>query len=74
MKTEKVNHPSHYNHGKYEVVDIWKDQLTKEELKGAYKSNILKYLLRADYKNGAEDYRKAQVYMNWLVDMFEEEE
>lgn len=72
MEKETVNHPQHYNNGNIEVVDIWKDQLSVEELKGAFKSNIIKYIFRADYKNGLEDYKKAQVYMNWLVELLEE--
>lgn len=68
---EKVNHPKHYNYGKIEVVDIWKDQFTVEELKGAYKSNIVKYVLRADHKNGLEDYKKARVYLSWLIELLE---
>ena len=72
MEKEMINHPQHYNNGNIEVVDIWKDQLSTEELKGAFKSNIIKYILRADYKNGLEDYKKAQVYMNWLVELLEE--
>ena len=46
-----------------------KDQLTKEEMKGLYKGNILKYVLRADYKNGLEDYTKAEWYLNRLIEM-----
>lgn len=30
--------------------------------------NILKYLARWRYKGGVEDLRKAQTYMNWLVE------
>lgn len=67
-----VNHPDHYNSGGLEVVDIWRAKLSHEELIGAFKSNVLKYILRADMKNGLEDYKKAQVYMNWLVEAVEE--
>lgn len=65
--------PSHYKQGKYEVIDILKDQLSKEELKGFCKANILKYLLRADYKNGFEDYSKAAWYLNYLLKTLEED-
>lgn len=31
---ERILHPTHYNNGKIEVVDIWRDQFSKEELNG----------------------------------------
>lgn len=68
----RVN-PSHYKRGKFEVIEIMKDQLTKEEMKGLYKGNILKYVLRADYKNGLEDYTKAEWYLNRLIEMLKED-
>ena len=27
---ERILHPTHYNNGKIEVVDIWRDQFSKE--------------------------------------------
>lgn len=33
-----------------------------------FKGNILKYVLRADYKNGREDLEKAMVYLQWLIE------
>lgn len=69
MKAEKDNiNPSHYKAGNIEVIDIMKDQLSKEEFKGFCKGLIIKYLCRADHKNGLEDYKKAQWYMNKLVE------
>ena len=70
METEKKNaiSPDHYKQGGLEVVDIWRAKLTPEELKGAFKANVLKYVMRADYKNGLEDYKKAAVYLNWIIE------
>ena len=65
--------PKHYKKGGIEVRDIWKAKLTKEELKGLYKGNILKYIIRADYKNRVEDYKKAKVYLDWLIEECKEE-
>ena len=31
--------------------------------------NVVKYLVRAEKKNGKEDYEKAKKYLSWLVDM-----
>lgn len=66
--------PPHYKAGKIEVIDIMRDQLTKEEFKGFLKGLVLKYVFRADRKNGLEDYQKAQWYLNRLVEMEKEEE
>lgn len=63
--------PNHYKNGKREAIKVMQDVLTDEEYKGFLKGLIIKYLYRADNKNGLEDYRKAQWYMNELV-KFEE--
>ena len=65
-KEEKVNHPSHYNQGKVETIDILKDCLTEEEFIGFLKGNVLKYLHRYKYKNGLEDLNKASWYLDRL--------
>jgi hypothetical protein len=64
---DMVNHPDHYTTGQYEVIDILEDKLSPEEFKGFLKGNILKYVLRAEHKNGLEDYKKAAFYLNKLV-------
>jgi len=59
--TEKVNHPSHYNFGKPEVIDI-ADHWGLAADADAF--NVLKYFLRAPHKgNEEEDYRKAMWYL-----------
>ncbi len=63
--------PEHYKKGKQEVIDIMIDQLSPEEFKGFCKGLIIKYLCRADYKNGLEDYKKAQWYLNKLVEVMD---
>ena len=47
--------------------------MTPEEFKGLCKGNILKYVLRADFKDGLKDYKKAAVYLKWLIKMEEED-
>lgn len=59
--------PAHYKTGKIEAIVIIKNILTAEEFKGFLKGLIIKYLIRADKKNGLEDYEKAQWYLNYLV-------
>lgn len=58
--SEKVNHPKHYNFGKYEVIDVVEDwQL------GFNLGNSIKYIGRADHKgNKLEDLRKARWYLD----------
>jgi hypothetical protein len=43
--------------------------LTPEQLKGYYLGNLLKYLSRGQYKNGLQDYQKAEVYLKWLLEL-----
>jgi pyruvate-formate lyase-activating enzyme len=67
-KREMVLHPDHYNHGKFEVIDILKDQLTQEEFKGWLRGNVLKYVMRAPYKEEEfQDYKKAEFYISTLM-------
>ena len=73
IKTNNPVSPDHYKVGGMEVVDIWRAKLTPEEFRGACKANVLKYVLRGDYKNGAEDYKKAAVYLQWLIEAAEKE-
>lgn len=72
VKKDNIN-PSHYKAGKIEVIEIMEDQLSTEEFKGFCKGLILKYICRADHKNGLEDYKKAQWYLNYLIKYLEEE-
>ena len=72
---EAVNHPSHYNHGKYEVIDIIKDTLTDEQFYGFCIGNCLKYILRAPYKHETptEDLKKCVWYLNKIIENLESE-
>lgn len=65
--SDTVNSPSHYKViGEYEAIDIIESLLTPEEYQGYLKGNILKYALRADKKNGMEDYAKMGRYNDML--------
>ena len=61
-----VDHPSHYNHGGKETIEILKDFLTEDEFKGFLKGNVLKYMHRYKFKNGIEDLNKASWYLDKL--------
>ena len=73
-KNNPVTRPSHYTSGGLEVKTILKKKLTPEEFKGFCKGNVLKYVLRAEYKNGVEDYKKAMQYLKWIIEEAEKNE
>lgn len=59
-----VSHPSHYNVGKYEVIDVIEDQGWGE---GFNRGNALKYIMRAKHKDASkeiEDLEKARWYID----------
>lgn len=71
-RNDTVNHPSHYNYGDIEVIDYC-DQVCKQyppEL-APYVFNAIKYLSRANHKNGREDIDKAKFYVQRLFDRWE---
>jgi hypothetical protein len=66
-KHHPVTKPQHYNKGGIEAIDYIKQQLGPGF--GDYcAGNVMKYLHRFKYKNGVEDLKKAQVYLNWLIE------
>lgn len=71
-ESDSVNHPDHYMLiDGVEVIDVINEILTRSDftaVQGFYLGNVLKYILRADMKNGVEDYKKAAVYLNWLIE------
>lgn len=68
-----VNAPQHYTAGGIETIDYIKAKLTTEQLRGYYLGNLLKYLSRARLKDGARDYKKAEVYLKWLNELEDQE-
>lgn len=70
---EMVNHPNHYQSKKgIEVIDVM--EAFTEELTGAEAvntSNIIKYICRWKQKNGLEDLKKCQWYLNRLINHVE---
>ena len=68
-----VNRPSHYKGSKgLEVTEVLENFLSPDELRGFYKGNIIKYVLRSQKKNGKEDLEKASKYLGWLIEATEE--
>lgn len=61
---DAVNHPSHYNQGKFECIDVMVETFGKEAAKNFCLLNAFKYIWRTGEKNGAEDVKKAVWYLN----------
>lgn len=56
---DMVNHPSHYTHGKYEVIDVIEDWKLNFCL-----GNAIKYIARCEYKGRKkEDIEKSIWYL-----------
>jgi hypothetical protein len=70
-KMDNVNNPAHYGNGSIECIDYIEDFLTREEFIGYLRGNIAKYMHRWRYKNGVEDLKKAQWYLNKLIETME---
>ena len=66
--TDNVNHPSHYTQGGVECIDaITAATVNKTGIEAVCTANIIKYLWRYEAKNGLEDVKKAQWYLNRLI-------
>jgi len=65
---DPVSKPSHYNQYGIEAIDAIRASLGPVGFQAYCKGNVIKYLWRYEYKNGIEDLKKAQVYLNWMVE------
>ena len=70
---DKVNHPSHYTGGKVECIDAL-EAATKylTGIQAVCTANAIKYLWRWKMKNGIENLKKANWYINHLIRVLEE--
>lgn len=73
LNRDNVNHPNHYkSKNGLEAIDIMEEYCM--DLPGDQaisNSNAIKYILRWHNKNGLEDLKKAQWYLNRLIDLVE---
>ena len=67
-KDDMVNSPKHYNESGIECIDALQAMLG-DGFEAYLQGNIAKYLWRYKYKNGVEDLRKAQWYLNKLIEV-----
>ena len=67
--TDPVNHPPHYTTGGIETLDVIRAKMSPDRFQGYLMGNVLKYLLRCEYKEKRiEDIKKAEFYLNALVE------
>ena len=67
-----VNHPKHYTQGKIECIDAIEAAVSElSGLDAVCTANVIKYVWRWKHKNGSQDLRKAQWYLNKLIDLQE---
>ena len=68
MNNDNVNHPAHYCSDGLETIDAieaWTKDL--DGFEGYLAGNVIKYISRWRKKNGIEDLKKAQWYLNKLI-------
>ncbi|HDI4763817.1 TPA: DUF3310 domain-containing protein [Listeria monocytogenes] len=73
MKNEnndKVNNPAHYTADGIETLDYIKAKVSDYHSYAV--GNIVKYVSRYEHKNGIEDLKKAQFYLNDLIKEMEQ--
>ena len=69
MEKDMVNHPAHYTAGGIECIDaLAAATVDLTGIEAVCTANAIKYLWRWKLKNGAEDLKKAQWYINHLIE------
>ena len=72
MAKDNIN-PEHYKQGKVECIDALESATVgKQGIEAVCTANIIKYLWRYESKNGLEDVKKAEWYLNRLKSHLEE--
>ena len=64
---DMVNHPPHYNKYGVECIDAIR-AATGEGFEYYLQGNVMKYLWRYRYKNGVEDLKKANWYLELMIE------
>ena len=65
--------PNHYKNGKVEAIDaIEAATVNKLGIEAVCVANVIKYLWRYEEKNGLEDIKKAQWYLQKLITHYNE--
>ena len=67
-KVDNINNANHYQICGFNSIEIIKRVLGIKGFVAFCLGNILKYLIRAEKKNGKEDYKKAAKYLEWVIE------
>lgn len=70
--SDNVNHPSHYETGKFECIEVMLETQGEEAVKSFCVCNAFKYLYRHRNKNELEDIKKAVWYLKKFIKLEEE--
>lgn len=68
---DNVNHPSHYETGSFECIDVMLETQGKEAVRNFCLCNAFKYIYRHNNKNGLEDIQKAKWYIDKYIELSE---
>lgn len=66
---DNVNHPRHYETGKFECIDVMVETQGVDAVKNFCLCNAFKYIYRTRRKNGIEDVKKAIWYLEKYVEL-----
>ena len=73
--SDPVQHPSHYTAGPVECIDAIDSAVTGlEGYQAVYTAQVIKYIYRWKRKNGLEDLKKAEWYLQRLIKKIKEED
>lgn len=67
--SDNVNHPAHYEVGRYECIEVMTEVFGVEAVKHFCQCNAFKYVWRSNRKNGNEDIEKAIWYMKKYLEL-----
>lgn len=71
---DPIEHPSHYETGKYQCIDVMEETQGREAVETFCICNAFKYLYRHKKKHGLSDIKKAIWYLQRYVEMVENDE
>jgi hypothetical protein len=66
---DMVNHPSHYETGKFECIEVMLETQGEEAVMDFCLCNAFKYIYRHNRKNGIEDIKKAKWYIDKYIEL-----
>ena len=67
-KADSITRPLHYRFGEIECIDAIKAALTPDEYRGYLKGTNVKYIWRERHKGGTDSLRKAQWFLEKLIE------